>query len=257
MSQVERIKEMMKNGYSLKTIQDDVGCSYKTVKKYLEKKDFNEELPIKKFSNRNKIHVYQDDIVAIIESCKHNWEKQRITGQRIYNLLLEKYENLDISYETVQRFVKRYKASVRLQRQIGFEELIWHPGEAQADFGEADFLRPNGNIERLKFFQLSFPNANMFYTQIFKGENAECVCQGLKSIFEYLGKIPTLIIFDNATGIGHRIAGILQESRLFTTFKLQYGFTSRYCNPNSGHEKGFVKTTVLSRFIHDQSNTVA
>ncbi|NCB03065.1 MAG: IS21 family transposase [Spirochaetia bacterium] len=244
MSQVERIKQMVENGYSLKTIQDDVGCSYKTVKKYLEKDDFNEALPIRKTSGRNKIHMYQDEIIAIIDSCKHNWEKHRITGQRVYDLLLERHKEIEISYETVQRFVKRHKASARLQQQRGFEELVWHPGEAQADFGEADFLRPDGTTERLKFFQLSFPHSNMFYTQIYRGENGECVCQGLKNIFEYLGKVPNLIVFDNATGIGHRIAEILKESRLFTQFKLQYGFVSRYCNPNSGHEKGSVENSV-------------
>ena len=244
MSQVERIKEMSKNGYSLKAIQDDVGISYKTVRKYLEQEDFNEPLPVKRIQGKSKIHLYQDEIIALVESCKTNWKKQQITGRRVYDILKKNHGDLNVSYETVQRFIKQYKASLRLHQQLGYEELVWHAGEAQGDFGEADFLRPDGTIERLHYFQLSFPYSNMFYTQIFKGENCECVCQALKSIFEYLGKVPLVIIFDNATGIGKRIAGLLQESRLFTRFRLHYAFTSRYCNPDSGHEKGSVENSV-------------
>lgn len=57
-------------------------------------------------------------------------------------------------------------------------ELIWDPGSAQVDFGEADFIY-RGNKERLKYLVVPFPYSNDSYTQIFRGENAECVCEGL------------------------------------------------------------------------------
>ena len=61
----------------------------------------------------------------------------------------------------------------------------WSPGEAQADFGEADFT-VYGTKRRLRFFVLSFPYSNMGFVQVFPAENAECVCQALKQIFEYV-----------------------------------------------------------------------
>lgn len=75
-----------------------------------------------------------------------------------------------------------------MSSRFGYDELVWHPGEAQ-DFGEADF-RIAGKLERLKYLVVSFPASNMAFAQIFRGENSECVCQGLRDIFEYLGGVP-------------------------------------------------------------------
>lgn len=57
----------------------------------------------------------------------------------------------------------------------------------------------------MSFFALSFPFSNMGFAQVFPSENAECVCQALKQIFEYVGGVPTRIVFDNATGVGRRV----------------------------------------------------
>lgn len=51
-------------------------------------------------------------------------------------------------------------------------------------------------------------------------------------------------MFDNATGIGHRFWEILKENPMFQRFRVHYGFESRFCNPNSGHEKGSVESNV-------------
>ena len=57
-------------------------------------------------------------------------------------------------------------------------ELIWEPGAAQVDFGEADFI-VQGIRTRLKYLVVSFPYSNDSFCQVFGGENSECVCQGL------------------------------------------------------------------------------
>lgn len=40
------------------------------------------------------------------------------------------------AYDSVQKFVKTIREDVRTE---GTQELLWDPGCAQADFGEADF----------------------------------------------------------------------------------------------------------------------
>lgn len=37
------------------------------------------------------------------------------------------------------------------------------------------------------------------------------VCQGLRNIFEYIGGVPPLLIFDNATGVGKRVGSHVHE----------------------------------------------
>ena len=79
---------------------------------------------------------------------------------------------------------------------------------------------------------------------MFGGENAECVCQGLKDIFSYIGGVPPLVIFDNATGIGRRIGDTIHENKVFSSFRAHYGFRARFCNPYAGYEKGHVESKV-------------
>ena len=78
----------------------------------------------------------------------------------------------------------------------------------------------------------------MGYCQVFCGETAECVCQGLQDIFNYIGGVPTLLVFDNATGVGRRVMDKIHETELFSRFRAHYGFQIRFCNPYAGHEKG-------------------
>lgn len=74
----------------------------------------------------------------------------------------------------------------------------------QVDFGEADFYEA-GKLCHKKYLTVSFPYSNDGYSQVFGGETAECVCQGLQDIFEFIGGVPPLLIFDNAAGVGRRI----------------------------------------------------
>lgn len=82
-------------------------------------------------------------------------------------------------------------------------DLVWHPGEAQADFGEVDVLL-RGVVQRMHHFVLDFPYSNVGLVQLMPGENAECTCLALRDLFEWLGGVPERIVFDNAAGVGHK-----------------------------------------------------
>lgn len=144
----------------------------------------------------------------------------------------------------MQRFVKGYHKKVKDSVGNGYSRLYWHVGEAQADFGEADFIITDGSLKRYKYFVLSFPYSNKTFTQIYSGENCECVCQALINIFEHIGGAPTRIVFDNTTGIGHRICKKLQEHDMFKRFGTHYRFIATFASPNSGNEKGNVEAQV-------------
>lgn len=60
-------------------------------------------------------------------------------------------------------------------------------------------------VERVvHFLVVSFPYSNMRWVVALPGETSECVCQGLLWIFERMGMAPRVVVFDNATGVGHR-----------------------------------------------------
>ncbi len=129
--------------------------------------------------------------------------------------------------------------------QKGFLPLEHIPGEAQADFGDADFYE-NGKLHSGKYFNLSFPHSNKGYTQVYKGENQECLFEGLKTIFEHICGVPTRIWFDNASTIVTKVmkGGGRNLTDNFLRFMEHYRFEATFCNVDAGHEKGNVESKV-------------
>ena len=121
--------------------------------------------------------------------------------------------------------------------------LRWLPGEVQVDFGEADF-RVRGEVARGKCPTVAFPHSDVGLTQVFRGEAAECVCQGLRNVFEFVGGVPRRAVFDNATEVGRRVGGEVRTSELFRRFAAHYGLDYTFTNPYSGNEKGNVENKV-------------
>ena len=167
--------------------------------------------------------------------------KQRHTAKRVFDRLVDEHEFTG-TYSPVQRFVKQWTARNRSAGE-GFTELVWPAGTVQVDFGQAEAIIA-GIRQVLHIFVVTFPFSNMRFVQAYAGETAECVCHGLRTVFEHIGAVPRHMVFDNATGIGRRVGTKVVETKLFGAFKLHYRAESRYCNPYSGNEKGSVENAV-------------
>lgn len=240
MSQINNIREAYALGRKISQIAREFAVDEKTVRKYLKKEDFSPSPPIPE-ERESRLDPYKARIREWINEDNNVWYKQRHTAQRIHARLMAEHPEFDLSYPTVQRYVKEYKAQT--QKLKTFQELVWHPGEAQVDFGESDFYE-RSQLVRRKYLTVSFPYSNDGFSQVFGGETSECVCQGLKDIFDYIGGVPSVLVFDNATGVGRRIGGEIREAQLFQQMRAHYGFVARFCNPDAGHEKGHVENKV-------------
>ena len=240
MPQIDSIKEMAREGQSVAGIARELTIDEKTVRKYLNQEDFS-PLPPEQAVRPSKLDAHKKLIDTWLEEDQGRWHKQRHTAKRIHDRLKAESPGYECAYNTVQRYVKD---TLRAQRALrASQELVWHPGEAQCDFGDADF-RQRGEVVRMKYLTLSFPYSNDSYSQVFGGETAECVCQGLKDIFGYLGGVAPVIVFDNATGVGRRVGEVIHEAKLFARMRAHYGFSVRFCNPESGYEKGNVESKI-------------
>ncbi len=240
MSQINHIKDLARAGHTVSAIARQLNLDPKTVRKYIEKKDFSPRM--QKTKRKSSIlDPYRETIDQWLLDDQSRWQKQHHTAQRIHDRLQEHFPAYSCSYPTVVRYVR--KKHQERQDLKYYQELVWHPGEAQADFGEMEVVE-QGQTLRKKCLILSFPYSNDSLSQVFGGETAECVCQGLKDIFAYIGGVPSTIVFDNATGVGRRIGQQIHESQLFASFRAHYDFNSRFCNPNAGHEKGHVENKV-------------
>ena len=241
MSQVNNIKDLKQKGYRISEISRITGADRKTIRRYLEKDDFSPQPPVIK-KTVSILDPFKPTISEWLLEDRNHWSKQHHTAKRVYERLKDE-KGFTGGYSTVQRYMKSLRKISDNEQCKGTQELIWEPGDAQADFGEADFNEGLQCVRR-KYLVLSFPYSNDGYIQIFGGETAECVCQGLKDIFEYIGGVPRKIVFDNATGVGRRVKEKVTEAELFKRFRAQYGFQLIFCNPEAGYEKGNVENKV-------------
>jgi transposase len=239
MSKIREIKVLQASGHTVSAIANALGIDRKTVRTYLKQTDFSPPVPVKR-ARATKIEPYQATIDAWLAEDTQHWYKQRHTGQRIFDRLTEEFPDRAVSYRTVCRYVN---ARRRTAPTTGTLELEWHAGEAQVEFGQAD-VRENAQVTRVHFLCLTFPYSNAGYLQLFRGENAECVAQGLVDIFHHLGGAPRRLVFDNASGVGRRIGDTVRMTELFSRCQAHYGFETTFCNPYAGHEKGNVENKV-------------
>ena len=196
MSQINNIIDLSQSGYSIAEIQRKTGKDRKTITKYLNQDDYSPVPPIQK-RRSSIVAPYEDKIRSYLKEDENHWDKQRHTAKRIFERLRDE-EGFTGGYDSVQKYVKKIRDEIKSKAT---QELIWEPGSGQVDFGEADF-NVDGVCSREKYLTMSFPYSNDGFSQVFGGETAECVCQGLQDIFEYVGGVPPLLVFDNATGVG-------------------------------------------------------
>ena len=98
---------------------------------------------------------------------------------------------------------------------------------------------------KVRCLVVAFPYSNMRWVVALPGENAECVCEGLETVFGHIGLAPRVLVFDNATGAAHRVAwDRITIVDVFRRFVEHYRVEVRFCNPASGWEKGSVENAV-------------
>lgn len=238
---IESIREMSRSGLSNAEIQRRTGVSQPTIRKYLAMDDFSPKIPARR-RGPSILDPYKPFVDGILDADLHVWRKQRHSAKRIFERLVAETDYPG-GYGIVKIYVRERKTEMEAVADARLE-LVWAPGEAQADFGDVD-VAVHGEVMRMHLFVLSFPFSNMGFVQLFGGETSECVCQGLADIFDHIGGVPHRIVFDNATGAGRRIGGKVTEAELFHRMKTHYGFSATYANPYSGHEKGNVERKVF------------
>jgi len=245
MDQIYRIRVLHKyEGKSLREIARETGNHFETVKKYVEKEDFNLQLREKQ-TRSGKLSPFKPLIDEWLEADLQAKPKQRHTAQRVYNRLKELFgEDFNVSDRSVRKYVAKRKKEL-LEASDSYLPLEHPPGEAQIDFGEAEFIE-RGQKYQGHYINVSFPYSNGGYMQLFKSENQECLLQGLLNIFEYIGRCPIALWCDNMSTAVKRIRknGERDLTRGFERFMLHYGFRSNFCNLAAGNEKGNVENKV-------------
>ncbi len=212
--------------------------------------DFSPKAPIKT-ERKGKTAKYRQQVKQWLINDRHAPRKQRHTAKKVFDRLKEQAmknnELFDVSDKAIRTLVSE------LRKELNVEEMAYiplsHPaGEAQVDFGKTAFYE-KGVYREGNHMAITFPHSDGKFVQLFKGENLECLMQGLKNVFEFIGKVPTVIRFDNmSTAVKNILShGEREVTDGFKRLMCHYNFSSNFCNPNSGNEKGSVENFVGTR----------
>lgn len=97
----------------------------------------------------------------------------------------------------------------------GYLELERAPGTAQVDFG--NFRRVlAGRPRDMELPVVTLPHSNARRCAATFSERPECLHDGLRGIFERIGRAPSLLVPGNVTEAGRMVRGEVTESRLLS-----------------------------------------
>lgn len=246
MAQKQYIKHLYENEEkSLREIAKITDLSFQTVQKYAYMDNWNEDhMPNIDPDNYPVLRDYIPIIDQWLENDMRQPRKQRHTSTRIHNRLKNEHD-FKGCYSSVKRYVNKKKFLMK-QTAEGFLPLVQPMANAQIDFGSFKYINAQGLDKTAFALTITFPYSNKGFTQVFKAQNQECLLEGMKSIFKYIGGVPVRIKADNmTTAVAKILSGGKRElSDGFSRFMLHYRFKAEFCNPASGNEKGNVENKV-------------
>ena len=230
---------VMRDGISKRQASRHFGVSRQFVDKALKS-------PVPKPYSRekgrpSKLDPHKDFIDIIIEADKGVHKKQRHTAKRIFDRLCE-----EKSFTGGYTIVKDYLQTKKRKARESFVPLAHPPGEAQVDFGEADIFL-NGKKERCHYFVMTLPYSNATFIKAYPFEKTESFLDGHVSAFDFFGKVPTRILYDNASIMVKKIEDdkTRDVTDAFLGLVSHYLMQYKFANVASGNEKGHVEGSVV------------
>lgn len=235
-------------GLSLREIAKRSGHHFNTVKKYVDKEDWNKEYTPRK-ERTSLLEPLKGKIDDWIREDLKRGRKYRRTGTKIYNDLKKDKELsklLAVGKQTVINYVSRRKKELCKKTYTTAMFGLHSMCEAQVDFGKVLVAGKQGAEETWHELVVSFPWSNAGFAQVCRYETKECLCEALQRVFEYIGGVPLRILFDNMSSAVVHIEehGKRKITEMFMRFTMHHRFKAEFCNPDSPQEKGNVENKV-------------
>ena len=232
-------RAVLVDGMSRRAAAREFGLARKTVTKmlvYSAPPGYQRQKPVR----RPKLGPWQGAIDAILDDDRQRPRKQRHTAKRIFERLRAEH-----GYTGGYTIVKDYVRSSKLGGREMFIPLSHAPGEAQADFGEAQVVIA-GVEQKAHFMAFDLPHSDDCFVQAFPAETTEAFLEGHVRAFEYFGGVPTRILYDNTTLAVARILGDGErdKTRAFSALQSHYLFADKFGRPAKGNDKGKVENLV-------------
>ena len=186
------------------------------------------------------LELFLPVIHQILEDDKKAPPKQRHTAKRIFDRLRAEHGYTG-GLTTV-------KDAVRAWRRRTAEVLVplaHPPGEAQADFGEAE-VTLDGQATKVAVFVMTLPYSDAVFVSAFPRECTEAFLEGHARAFEFFGGVPRRISYDNSKIAVAKVTGTRDRKLTdeFLRLKSHHLFQEHFWLVRRPNEKGHVETLV-------------
>ena len=236
-------KAVIRDGMSQREAARKFGHGRETIKKILEysqppgyRRSKAPECPV--------LDPFKHIIDAYLEDERKRGvkRKQRSCAKKIWERLCEEH-GFKGSVYPIRRYLRRKK---RMDGGEAFFPLVFEPGEeGQVDWGAADVWLLGTRVT-VHLFCMRICYSRATFVRAYLCEKLECFIEGHVRAFRFFGGSARTNAYDNlktaVTWVGSSRDRRLNE--LFIALRSHYLFDSRFCNVDSGHEKGRVENLV-------------
>lgn len=234
-------RKVLLDGHSQRDVAKELGHSRKTVAKAL-----SHASPPGYRMGKARVSPLMDPFRPVIEQWMEGDRtappKQRHSAQRMFERLRDEHGFAGTD-GTVRRFVAGLKAQ---QPRESFMPLLFEAGEeAQVDWGEAKVIE-NGIQRSVQLFCMRLSHSKASFVHPYERATMEAFLDGHVRAFTFFGGVPRRLAYDNlksaVTHVGRGRERQLNER--FMQLRSFYLFDTRFCNIESGNEKGDVENLV-------------
>ena len=219
------------------------------VHRRLVREALSSAVPVRKPAPKRKrprVGPVMDFIDAILEEDRKAPRKQRHTAHRIYVRLCQERPNWAVSESSVRKYVRGRKLALGLVARETFvpQHYNWG-GEAQVDWYEAD-AELGGERLTLKVYVMRSMASGGAFHRAYLHATQQAFLEAHEHAFQYFGGVFQRLRYDNLSSAVKRIlrGSRREETARFVAFRSHWRFSSEFCTPGEGHEKGGVEAEV-------------
>jgi transposase len=234
------IRRAHRDGGSIRKIARQTEHSRNTIRKVLRQAE-PDPLP----TPRNRAAPVLGPVQAIIDQILRDDEdappKQRHTAAQLWRRLCDEH-----GYKGCYGHVQRYIRSQRRNQRETFIPLGHLPGQRlEADFGHIHVDFPDGQ-RLVPFLVATWAYSNAPFVLALPFERTEAILAGMVAAFEYFGRVPKEVWWDNPKTVAAMIfpGRKRQLHPRYAALASHYVFDPQFCLPARGNEKPDAESTV-------------
>jgi transposase len=183
-------------------------------------------------------HAIIDAVLADDEKAP---PKQRHTAMQLYRRLRDEY-HYQGGYDQVRRYVGKH----RRDHRETFIPLAHEAGQRlECDFGHIHVDFPDGR-RLVPVLVAAWAHSNYAFAQAMPTERTEAILAGMVAAFEFFGRVPREVWWDNPTTVvSHIFKGRERRpNERYAALASHYAFDALFCMPARGNEKPRAETRV-------------